>query len=572
MSAAPMQRQPLIVRLCNWVGEAVLSLPTLSLLDEQGFELHLVGKRWAQSLFEGHSWMVHPRPAGRRAAIEQLRTLKTELGQKHPRFSQDPNYLLFTSSFSSALEGRLAGLKPIGYQRDGRSLLLAHGVPYHAGLHAADDYWHIGSHFTATQRQRPSALGLKPSIAHQAKAAEVMRSPTIARASGFVILCPFSGAADTAGVKRWPGFAELGQALHQRGLGIVICPGPGEEVIALQFGHIKHFNEGLSEVSRQIGLHLAQRAPALLKAQGLEFHFILPEALHGLFGSAVRYHALSDAMRWRHRFPVDLAVWHGLHQHMRYRPPVNSQRNVITVHDLNHVYAKQGLSLWWQNLRMTSHFRRAHALVAITHYVANDIQTHLPWAPPVSVVYNGVADLTRVPQEAPGALAKGEFLLHISRMSASKNVGTLIDMAAIWPEQAVVLVGPHSPEMEQHQQEVLRRGLSNVSFLADVTESQKAWLYAHCKAFLFPSLHEGFGLPPVEAMQFDRPVVVSALSCMPEVCGSRAGYFTSFDPYVMRRDVERQIQRGPSAHPPVQPYPWDRAIDSLLSIYGASPD
>src|SRR3990167_10125515 len=59
MNAPVTARGPLIVRLCNWVGEAVLSLPTLTLLAQQGYELHLVGKRWAQSLFEGHGWQVH---------------------------------------------------------------------------------------------------------------------------------------------------------------------------------------------------------------------------------------------------------------------------------------------------------------------------------------------------------------------------------------------------------------------------------------------------------------------------------------------------------------------------------
>ena len=94
------------------------------------------------------------------------------------------------------------------------------------------------------------------------------------------------------------------------------------------------------------------------------------------------------------RLWVDLDVWHGLHQHMRYRPPVNSRRNIITVHDLNHVYAKKGLSLWWQNMRLTRHLRRAHQLVAISQFVADDIRKHLPWAPPATVIHNGVADLT----------------------------------------------------------------------------------------------------------------------------------------------------------------------------------
>jgi heptosyltransferase-2 len=223
-------RGPLIIRLCNWVGEAVLSLPTLTLLHEQGYELHLIGKRWATSLFEGHGWQVHVRPAKRQAAIAQLRSLKQTLSATHPGFASRPNYLLLTSSFSSALEGRLAGLKPIGYIKEGRGLLLAHGVPFIEGLHAADNYWRIGTHLTQHAEPRPSRLGLTPSAAQTERAASLLIDQHIR--GDFVILCPFSGAADTTGKKHWPDFPSLARQLHLDGLDIVLCPGPGEEAQA----------------------------------------------------------------------------------------------------------------------------------------------------------------------------------------------------------------------------------------------------------------------------------------------------------------------------------------------------
>jgi heptosyltransferase-2 len=221
----------LIIRLCNWVGEAVLSLPTLTMLADQGFELHLIGKRWAINLFEGHGWPVHVRPAKRADAIAQMRQLRRTLSQRDPRFKHRPNIVLLTSSFSSALEARLAGLRPIGFQKEGRSLLLAHGVPYTPGLHAADNYWRIGSHFAGIQTPRPRNLGLRPSSAHQAKACGLMKQHGLSD-HDFVILCPFSGPADTTGKKLWPAFPTLAQTLQLDGLRVVLCPGPGEEVIA----------------------------------------------------------------------------------------------------------------------------------------------------------------------------------------------------------------------------------------------------------------------------------------------------------------------------------------------------
>lgn len=344
--------------------------------------------------------------------------------------------------------------------------------------------------------------------------------------------------------------------------------------IALQFGHIRHFNEGLSEVARQLALQYASQAAQLKIDGNVHFHFILPSQWHGMFGHDVEYHELRDTMRLHHHFPVDLDVWHGLHQHMRYRPPANSKRNIITVHDLNHVYAKDGLSLWWQNLRLTRHLRRAHQLVAITQFVADDIRRHLPWAPSAVVIHNGAADLTRHAQTPVPELVGQSYLLHISRMSASKNVSALIDMAAGWPEQGLVLVGPGGPEVEAHQQRVKSRGLRNVRFITDVDEAQKAWLYAHCEAFLFPSLMEGFGLPPIEAMFFGKPVIVARRTCLPEVCGEAAAYWDDFSAPAMREVAEAWLTQhrqddllAQRVTAQARRYAWPRAARQYQTLY-----
>jgi heptosyltransferase-2 len=225
-----MSKGPLIIRLCNWVGEAVLSLPTLTMLSEQGYELHLIGKRWAVNLLEGHGWAVHVRPAKRGEAIQQLKDLRAQLAKQSPGFTRRPNMVLFTSSFSSALEARLAGLKPIGYQKEGRSILLGHGVPYEAGLHAAENYWRVGSHFAGVTTARPRNLGLKLSQNHLDNAKALISAHGLL--PGFIILCPFSGAADTTGKKLWPDFQALAQHLINQNRQVVLCPGPGEEAQA----------------------------------------------------------------------------------------------------------------------------------------------------------------------------------------------------------------------------------------------------------------------------------------------------------------------------------------------------
>jgi glycosyltransferase involved in cell wall biosynthesis len=345
--------------------------------------------------------------------------------------------------------------------------------------------------------------------------------------------------------------------------------------IALQFGHIAHFNEGLSEFGRQLGRQLASRAVELRETSGWRFHFIMPKQWHGMFGDDVAYHELSERMRYRHSSLPRFDVWHGLHQHMRYQPAINAGFKVITVHDLNHLYAKVGLSLWWQKYRLRAQLCRADRLIAISQYVKGDIEAHLKWAPPVYVIHNGVADMACVREVPVPALLARSFFLHVSRMSSSKNVEALIEMVALDEQMTLVLVGPHGAEVERHRRQVEGMQLqSRVLFYTDVTEGEKAWLYAHCEAFLFPSLMEGFGLPPLEAMSFGRPVFMSDRTSLPEIGGDVAYYWTDVhDPARMLRGLRDQMKVG--FKPPAlmraryEQFGWEAARDKYLALYGS---
>ena len=125
---------------------------------------------------------------------------------------------------------------------------------------------------------------------------------------------------------------------------------------------------------------------------------------------------------------------------------------------------------------------------------------------------------------------------------------SLIGMAAAWPEQPLLLVGPDSPEVDAHRARIAALGLRHVHVLTDVSEAEKAWLLAHCRAFVFPSLLEGFGLPPIEAMGFGKPVIVARRTALPEVCGEAAAYWDDFDPQAMRAVVQACLDEIGRAH------------------------
>jgi len=226
---------PLVIRLCNWVGEVVLSIPSFKRLALAGYELHLFGKSWAPQLLEGTGWPVRVRPAGFAAAIRSLRELRAELGVSAPRA------LLMTKSLSSALEARCAGLRPAGYAYDGRSLLLNAAYPLPKFKHASHTYWHLAGCLLRTPARAgvpvgpevpyPTEVNFLPSASQQTRALALLQSVGL-KVGQFALFCPFSGADDREHRKVWPGFAALAKGLAAHGVPVAICPGPGEEAIA----------------------------------------------------------------------------------------------------------------------------------------------------------------------------------------------------------------------------------------------------------------------------------------------------------------------------------------------------
>lgn len=345
--------------------------------------------------------------------------------------------------------------------------------------------------------------------------------------------------------------------------------------VGLSFGRVSHWHDGLGEFSRQLGLALASRAKALRETHGLVLHYHLPRRWHGLFGAEVGYLATHTTQRLLHLRRERFALWHCLHQHIRLRAPLGTACLVDTVHDLNFLHTKRGAKLEQYRARLRQRLQGRDQIVAISHHAARDIERELaPLATPIEVIPNGVADLSAASREPIAELADAPpFLLHVSRMAPSKNIAALIDLAAAWPGQRFVFAGGASPYTAEVQRELAQRGLHHASLHLDVSEAQKAWLYATCRGFLFPSLAEGFGLPPLEAMCFGKPVFLSKLTSLPEVGGTAAHYFDDFAPQSMRAVIEAGLaahdreQRAGFVAAHARQFNWTRCADRYVALY-----
>ncbi|MDP3083141.1 MAG: glycosyltransferase family 1 protein [Rubrivivax sp.] len=341
--------------------------------------------------------------------------------------------------------------------------------------------------------------------------------------------------------------------------------------IGISLGNIGALHDGLGEFALQIGSRIAAQAPAWREQHGIGFDFHLRDKLSGLFGDTVGYLPVTRWQRLRHVQPQPYALWHSLHQLNKTLPPQACGPRLVTVHDLNYLYGRSAFSTWRHQRRTQALMARSDHLVAISHYTAGDVRRHLHWTGPLEVIHNGARNLVGAPQRAlPGIDPARPFLFHLSRMSASKNPQAIAGLAAAWPAMDFVLCGPPSDEAKALQ---AANQQANVRYVLGIDDAQKAWAYAHCTGFLFPSLTEGFGLPPIEAMHFGKPVFLARRTCLPEIGGDAASYFDDFDPATMRRVVEhglRQAQqpgRSAAVQAHAAQFDWDRCAADYLALY-----
>lgn len=175
--------------------------------------------------------------------------------------------------------------------------------------------------------------------------------------------------------------------------------------------------------------------------------------------------------------------------------------------------------------------RNADCLVTISAFSRSEIARHLHADPDrVTVIYPG---LEPPPEGDFPRPIEGPYALYVGATQRHKNIGLLLDA---WPQVRndlkLVIVGQPGRDHAHLSERAAGMG-GRVMLTGRVSqEALEAW-YRHATIFLFPSLTEGFGYPPLEAMQRGIPVVASNAGSLPEVLGSAAGYHDPRDPVAL---------------------------------------
>lgn len=330
---------------------------------------------------------------------------------------------------------------------------------------------------------------------------------------------------------------------------------------------------GFKEYVSRIGTGFAARARDLRQRYGLVFRFVVPPGYDGCFGPDVDYLVVRESDRLTIESDPRWVseIFHMPTQHVRFRQMKRAAHNLLTIHDVNFMHSKGFISRTLHKLRLRARVRKATDIVYITHFAAFDTMRVIGTDKPFRVIHNGVTDINTIVQHPVEGLEPG-FLLHISSLMSNKRPELLVNMMGAMPGRRLVIAGnlANAPYLEK-----MAADHPNVTLVNGITDNQKAWLYAHCSAFLFPSECEGFGLPPIEAMTMGKPVVMSRLTSLPEVGASVARYWDSHTPEAMARIVERAL-RDHNASPEASAarikanaarFNWDKCVDDYIDYY-----
>jgi len=290
--------------------------------------------------------------------------------------------------------------------------------------------------------------------------------------------------------------------------------------------------------------------------------------------------------------PVDLLVGRVdmFHSPDFVSPPLGRGASVVTVHDLSFLRHPQCAEVGLRTYLMRAvprAVRQADLVLADSESTREDLVSLLEVAPgKVRVVYAGVEEnLAEAANEEAQQAVKARFgldfpfLLYVGTLEPRKNLLRLLEAYAQLRGRGLahrlVLAGIKGWLYEDifRRAEELRLGDSLV-FTGYVCEAELPALYSLAEVFVFPSLYEGFGLPPLEAMACGTPVVASNVSAMPEVLGGAALLVNPHDVEALAAAVE-QVVRDSSVRAQliekgrarVKLFTWKRSAQSLLEAY-----
>lgn len=276
-----------------------------------------------------------------------------------------------------------------------------------------------------------------------------------------------------------------------------------------------------------------------------------------------------------------------VHFGMVHQPVLYTRKSVTTIHDLTTTrfrnptknrfifWIKQQVYKWVIRVSL----RKAAHVITPTQFVKDDVAkfAHIN-SRKITVTYESADIFNQKPEAIPG-LEDKEFIMFNGRPLPHKNLRRLIKaFVAVrekYPDLLLVIIGKKDGSYRSYTALVKQLRLEDSVIFTDfVPDGQLRWAMEHTKAYVYPSLSEGFGLPGLEAMLYGAPLISSNATCLPEVYGDAAEYI---DPY-SEEDIAKKIMKVLASEKrrkelvatgkkQVKKYSWKKMAEQTVMVY-----
>lgn len=262
---------------------------------------------------------------------------------------------------------------------------------------------------------------------------------------------------------------------------------------------------------------------------------------------------------------------------------------IITVHDIAFKALKDVFTFktkLWKNFATKLSLRKADRIIAISEYTKKEIVKYYgqELSGRIDVVYNGFNDFSneKINKEKIRKeiieLEEEKYILTVSTISPRKNIDRLIRAYAeseVKSDAKLVIAGGFGWLYEDVVKLVDELKLSDrIIFTGKINDDELKLLYSKASIFVYPSIYEGFGLPPLEAMSYKIPCIVSDVTSMPEVVGNAAVLFDPLNINDLKQKIENlfydsNLQKKYSNLGAIKvcEFSWDKCADNTSESY-----
>lgn len=241
---------------------------------------------------------------------------------------------------------------------------------------------------------------------------------------------------------------------------------------------------------------------------------------------------------------------------------------IVCIHDISYKvnpqyfttrYAK--ISALWHRLGYYVASKKSDLIFTVTQYSKNQISNVYKVDPEkIIVVPNGWEHIKEKHSDITifnklHLLKKGEYFISIGSLAPNKNLQWIFEAAKANPNKQFVIVGRAS--LEEYGVDTSKFMVDNIILTGYVSDEELKALLNNCRALIFPSVYEGFGIPPLEALALGKEVVVAKASCLPEIFD---GYVYYLDPSNADIDIDSLMNaKVKSPEELLQKYSYKRA-------------